>query len=239
VRAAYSLEHVLVYDSREGNMTCLARIVMSLCLACFAASSRAGGIFGELERVVRQSTAASIGVLVSDADKASVALAVAKANVVPAAQLSELERRKQEAEAAVMEQERQIRIRVEERAVLALEAGLGSIKTIPYKVDRIAYIAISNSLYGKGLELQPMIYENYVFLQIEPRKIASSGDSEISLRAVVYWKRNDDRVAIRYAALEKRLRSSEPRVVTEPQTKALADDFVSSLAKALERRGAQ
>lgn len=52
-----------------------------------------------------------------------------------------------------------------------LEQDLVKVKTVPYKINRIAYTAISNALYESTLELQPTVYENYVFLVVEPRTI--------------------------------------------------------------------
>ena len=218
---------------------CLYRISLCAYLACAGSTAFAWNLIRDVEHAVRTVTVAPVAQLIGEADKASVAVAAAKVSAVPPAQLSELEKRQRAAEVAVLEEERKIRVRVEERALVALEEQLKNVRSVPYKIDRIALTAISNVLYRRDLEIQPMVYENFVFLHIEPKKIAVDEGSEVHLRLVVYWDRNGDRLSMRYAAVEKRLRVAEPRLSADPRIVGQAAAFVGELAKALERKGVQ
>ena len=83
------------------------------------------------------------------------------------------------------------------------------------------------------------MYENYVFLTIDPHKLQSEDDGQLILRMIVYWKKGVDRLTFRYAALEKRLRAPEPRLTTEPRLQAIADSYVQSLAATLAKGDGQ
>jgi len=201
-------------------------------LTLLASSALVWNPVRDIERAVRTQNAAPVAALVIDASKARADVAKGKITANPV-QLSELERRRREAEDAVLEEERKIRVRVEERAVAQLESELAGKRTFSYKLDRIASAAIGSVLYDQKLEIQPMVYENYVFLEVDPHKLESTGDSEAQLRLVLFWKRSDDRVTMRYAALEKRLRSPEPRLSNDPRIKQIAETFVESLGKTI------
>jgi hypothetical protein len=190
----------------------------------------------DVSRAVRKASTPHVARLLVDVQKSQQKIEEAS-NTATEEQLKELFKKKAEAEAAVIEAERKIRIRTEERALAKIESELTSKKTVAYEIDHIAYTAISNSLYGAKLELEPIVYENYTFLLLEPHTLLKEGDSELQLRSAVFWNKNEDRLTIRYVALEKRLRSPEPRVTSEPRLVASAAKYIESLAEIVVARG--
>lgn len=212
------------------RLTALSALLMLL----VSAPASAWDPIRDLSGTIRRANSANVARLVKNVDEKQTAVEAAIASGA-AAELVRLAKEKAEAEAAVLEAERQIRIQIEERAAAKIESELAGRKSVPYPVDRIAYIAVGNALYSESLEFQPAVYENYVFLTLDPYTLQTEEDGQLILRMIVYWRKGADRLTIRYAALEKRLRSPQPRLTAEPRLQALADGYVEKLASTLSK----
>jgi hypothetical protein len=189
--------------------------------------------FLDIESRVRRENVVSMAALVRDVHDIRKDLAASLD--AAQAEIDRLNREKAQAEAAVLEKEREIRMQVEQRVLDSLRKELNYLKTFPYRLDTIASAAITSALYENGLEMQPIVYENYVFIEVNPPSLEVAGNREALLRLVLFWKKNDTRVSILYKVLEKRLRSPEPQTSNDPRIKTLADRYVANLASLVTR----
>lgn len=197
---------------------------------CRAQVSGMPDIFRTVEREILAIQASAVDARALDIAKAQAAVEAAKAGSNDES-LKEAQRALAESEVMADALERQIRSRIEQGALQRVEKGgqFTEFKAVPLKTSRLTLIAAISTLYKRQFDVQSAVYENYVFIEAGPTLVGNTGTSQALIHLVLYWAKQGGEVLLRYAPLEKRLRSPEPRLTADSTIKALVDKAANEL----------